>query len=264
MNRAFSLVELSIVLVILGLLTGGILAGQSLIRAAELRAANTEYQRYLTAIGSFRDKYFALPGDFGKATDFWGTATACPGISSTPAGGTCNGTPDSTLQPAASTANELFRFWQHLAYAGLIEGTYSGTSGDTTATNYTAIVGTNIPSSKLPNSGWGAATIGLASVADTTYFDGPYGTFFFLGAQTAASLPTTINMKPEEAWNIDTKADDGKPATGKITSLESQAGTSSTTGCSDTAASAAVTLAGSNYSLGNSSIACSLMLKTGY
>lgn len=60
--KAFSLVELSIVLVILGLLTGGILAGQSLIRAAELRAVSTEYSRYITATQSFRDKYFAVPG----------------------------------------------------------------------------------------------------------------------------------------------------------------------------------------------------------
>lgn len=58
-KRGFSLVELSIVLVILGLLTGGILAGQSLIRAAELRAVSTEYSRYATAVQSFRDKYFA-------------------------------------------------------------------------------------------------------------------------------------------------------------------------------------------------------------
>ena len=59
----FSLVELSIVLVILGLLTGGILAGQSLIRAAELRSISTDYSRYIAAVQAFRDKYFALPGD---------------------------------------------------------------------------------------------------------------------------------------------------------------------------------------------------------
>ena len=67
---AFSLVELSIVLVILGLLVGGVLSGQSLIRAAELRSVTTEYSRYTTAISSFRDKYFALPGDMSNATSF--------------------------------------------------------------------------------------------------------------------------------------------------------------------------------------------------
>lgn len=69
--RGFSLVELSIVLVILGLLTGGILAGQSLIRASELRSVSTELQRYSSAIYSFRDQYMALPGDMLNATSFW-------------------------------------------------------------------------------------------------------------------------------------------------------------------------------------------------
>ena len=71
MRKGFSLVELSIVLVILGLLVGGVLSGQSLIRAAELRAATQEYQRYYTATQTFRDKYFAIPGDFNNAQAFW-------------------------------------------------------------------------------------------------------------------------------------------------------------------------------------------------
>ena len=73
---AFSLVELSIVLVILGLLTGGILAGQSLIRAAQLRAVSTEYSRYVASINSFRDKYFGWPGDLRNATAFWSVRLA--------------------------------------------------------------------------------------------------------------------------------------------------------------------------------------------
>ena len=76
MQRGFSLVELSIVLVILGLLTGGILAGQSLIRASELRAVSTEFQRYVAAVNTFRDKYFMLPGDMSNATAFWGEDAA--------------------------------------------------------------------------------------------------------------------------------------------------------------------------------------------
>ena len=85
MQRAFSLVELSIVLVILGLLTGGILAGQSLIRAAELRSVTNEFQRYIVATQSFRDKYFAAPGDITDAHRFWtsaggnGANAACQG-----------------------------------------------------------------------------------------------------------------------------------------------------------------------------------------
>lgn len=63
LRSGFSLVELSIVLVILGLLVGGVLTGQSLIRASELRKFMNTMERYKAATYTFRDKYFALPGD---------------------------------------------------------------------------------------------------------------------------------------------------------------------------------------------------------
>src|SRR3569833_319215 len=78
LKAAFTLVELSIVLVILGLLDGGVHTGQSLIRAAELRSVTTQYQRFLTAVQTFRDKYFALPGDMTNAHSYWGIAIATP------------------------------------------------------------------------------------------------------------------------------------------------------------------------------------------
>ena len=97
MKNAFSLVELSIVLVILGLLTGGILGGQSLIRAAELRSVSTEAARYTTAVYSFRDKYMALPGDMPNATAFWGAAPDCSAQTASGAS-TCNGNGDGMLR----------------------------------------------------------------------------------------------------------------------------------------------------------------------
>jgi prepilin-type N-terminal cleavage/methylation domain-containing protein len=83
MKKGFTLVELSIVLVILGLLAGGVLAGQSLIRAAELRSVTTQLEQYSTAIYAFRDRYFAIPGDEEFARRAWhavidGDAVASP------------------------------------------------------------------------------------------------------------------------------------------------------------------------------------------
>jgi len=129
-KHAFSLVELSIVLVILGLLTGGILGGQSLIRAAEMRSISTEHARWVAAAQTFRDKYFALPGDMSNATKFWGTADAAScSLTSTGDARTCDGNGNGVLNYSFSgnTAHEHFRFWQQLANAGLIEGNYSGT-----------------------------------------------------------------------------------------------------------------------------------------
>jgi prepilin-type N-terminal cleavage/methylation domain-containing protein len=130
-KRAFSLVELSIVLVILGLLVGGVLSGQSLIRAAQLRAITAEYSRYVTATQSFKDKYFALPGDMNNATSFWGAADGSTGLTAACFGAagtgtqTCNGDGSGTIYPT-SASDESLRFWQHLARAGLIEGSYTG------------------------------------------------------------------------------------------------------------------------------------------
>lgn len=216
--RGFSLVELSIVLVILGLLTGGILSGQSLIRAAEIRAVTTEYGTYATAVHTFRDRYMAIPGDFKDATKFWGKDNAAcsgdTGTASTP--GTCNGNGNGMFTGAlfgsANTSSEVFQFWKQLSLAGLIEGSYSGLAGATSGAS--VVFGSNIPPSKLGNSGW---SVNYLSAADNSaQYNMSYGNTFYFGLATTSSLTGGKALKPEEAWNIDTKVDDGRPAYGKV------------------------------------------------
>ncbi len=219
-HKGFSLVELSIVLVILGLLVGGVLSGQSLIRAAELRAVSTEYQRYYTASQTFRDKYFSIPGDFRDATRFWQrqTATAdCATNSSaaTNAAGSCDGDGDGFIEfaPAASNSGELFQFWRQLALAGLIEGTYSGLT--TAVSTGEAVPGTNVPRSKISSTGWSVDNIGNYA-GDGQNFAADYGNRLNFGKVFAGGPTVGGGMRAEEAWNIDTKVDDGRPATGKV------------------------------------------------
>lgn len=245
MKRAFSLVELSIVLVILGLLVGGILAGQSLIRAAELRAAATEYQNFSTALNSFRDKYFAIPGDFNRATSFWPS--------------TVNGDGNGLIgnSAAATTSAENFQLWNHLALAGLIAGQYSGLSGSCATC---ATVGTNIPTSRITNGGWFAWYWGTVGATSTQSFTLPadYGNSFALGAITA-TWPEGALLKPEEAWNIDTKIDDGKPAYGRIVARywNNQCTTPNSGGASTTNLDA-------SYYLANNALACALYFIRAY
>lgn len=215
MNKrtAFSLVELSIVLVILGLLVGGILAGQSLIRASELRAVTAESQRWAIALHAFRDKYFALPGDFSAATTIWGlqAASNC-GTTRSSGAATCNGDGDGKIL-SSSNSNEPFRAWQHLANAGLIEGAYDGLAG-TAALGDNSATNTGQPRSKLGGGYW---YIGSFGDQTTGYFAYNYDNILQLGASAGAGAsPSGAVFKPEELWNIDTKTDDGKPGTGKL------------------------------------------------
>lgn len=218
MNRGFSLVELSIVLVILGLLTGGILAGQSLIRASELRALTTESQQMVTSLHTFRDKYFALPGDMTNATSFWGKdSTYCngqPGIANAVTG-TCNGNGSGIWDTAGAgnVTDERFQAIRQLALAGLMNGSYTGITG--AGGTHHCIADVNCPRSKLNQGMWGSA-YGTTASADTFAYAVDYGNYLIVGAPIANSGPFGELLKPEEAWNIDTKMDDARPAYGRV------------------------------------------------
>jgi len=223
-SSAFSLIELSIVLVILGLLTGGILAGQSLIRAAELRSVTTQSERYLTTVYTFRDKYFTLPGDMANATQFWGAAstnqTTCRTTDSrtlSDAKLTCDGNGNGTIgESAGGYTFERFRFWHHLANAGLIEGSYSGIidSGST----LDATPNFNVPAAKIPNAGF-SLQYSSTSPEFFSNFSG-YSHVIYVGGERAGNTYAPIFV-PSEVWNIDTKLDDGNPAMGRIQSSPS-------------------------------------------
>lgn len=221
-QSAFSLVELSIVLVILGLLTGGILGGQALIRAAELRGVSTDNAKLMAALYSFKDRYFHYPGDMPNAAQFWGAADGNDGlgndcrvvVSNGPA--TCSGNGDGLLMDWTTTMpNEMMRYWQHLANAGLIEGSYTGVQDGTTT--YASTPGLNVMRGRISNSGY-AILFGTGSQRDilrngtADHFTDRFGdhTLIF-GATRANDRPLGPIATPQELWNIDTKLDDGKP-----------------------------------------------------
>ena len=221
-ESGFSLVELSIVLVILGLLVGGILSGQSLIQAAELRAVTSEFQRYATATQAFRDKYFFIPGDMNNATSFWGkSATYCNGDTGTAtAAGTCNGNGDGLFtigSGGGNSSSEYLQFWHQLELAGLIEGTYTGASSAGGWISSTA--GVNVPKSKLNNGAWAIENPTWSEMGDSITFFTKMGNSFMFGAIVSGASPYGPLLTPQNAWNIDMKLDDGKPGYGKIVAL---------------------------------------------
>lgn len=216
-QTGFTLVELSIVLVIIGLLIGGILGGQELIRASELNSIATDIEKYKVAVNAFKLKYNALPGDIRNATAYWGTSSGgCPSGTGTGTQ-TCNGDGNGRVDfGATATWFEPLRFWQHLSNSGIIPGNYTGTAG---ALAYTLCgygdhrLGTNSPLSKVSNTGYAAVYLGAYSGL-AYMFDGDYGNSFIYAAQTDGCEPVTSALSPIDASSIDTKIDDGKPGMG--------------------------------------------------
>ncbi len=218
-NKAFTLIELSIVLVVIGLVAGGVLVGQSLIKAAEIRSAVTQMSNFQIAANTFKDKYFYFPGDLPNATSFWGdNGTHCPdGAIADTTPGTCNGDGDGTVTEKAAAAGEESEghmFWNHLMYAGLIEGTYTGIAGPANVVD--DLPGENVPISQIAN---GCYHVDSNNPGNGERYNISYGRYMLEFGADGGGADNDCDGKlllPIDAFNIDDKMDDGHPAYGKI------------------------------------------------
>lgn len=195
-QKGFTLVELSIVLVIIGLIIGGILKGQELIGNAQIKNVVSQSQSYQAATAAFRDKYSALPGDVVTANLL---IPGCTGICAPTAATLGDGIIGVTTAVAATTVNagvENIAFWQQLTAARFI----GDVELSTTATTY----GTRFPSAAtgggfqaLHNSATGRSILRLAGTV-------------------GAVLATNGALRPDQALQIDSLLDDGKPNNGAV------------------------------------------------
>ena len=138
-NQAgFTLIEIAIVLVIIGLLLGGVLKGQELINSAKVKNIATDFRNIPVFIYGYQDKFRALPGDDALVvTTHLGTASGAT-LATTPT--TCNNNVPGTGLGGSCTANGLIDgywnsttltdesqlFWQHIRLAGLAPGPTAG------------------------------------------------------------------------------------------------------------------------------------------
>jgi len=111
-QSGFTLIEIAIVLVIIGLLLGGVLKGQELINSAKVKNLATDFKNTPVFIYGYQDKFKALPGDDRNAL------THVSGVAAT---GTANGLIDGLWLPAA-VGDESALFWQHVRLANLAPG----------------------------------------------------------------------------------------------------------------------------------------------
>lgn len=212
-------------LAVIGLLVGGILGGQALVRGANVQKVLTDAKLYATAKEQFRQQYGQLPGDFKTATSVWGddnAACADAGITNgTP--GTCNGDGDGYIYyaTAINQTSEQFQLWKQLKLAGYIGGDYTGLNGPDGA-NYDAVPGLNSPATSIKGATfWHYGYWGTVAADGTTFYAGNYTNAMTYGTRVAGGWPYAGAISPAEAKNIDTKGDDGLPGFGNIRTLVS-------------------------------------------
>lgn len=111
----FTLIEISIVLVIIGLLLGGVLKGQELIENAKIKRMNNDFSGVASATYSYLDRYSAIPGDDPNANGRWDSG------GTTVKSGDGKGSLDGAWN-ATTTASETASFWDHLRRSNLIVG----------------------------------------------------------------------------------------------------------------------------------------------
>jgi len=202
-EAGFTLVELAVVMIIIGLLIGGVLKGQELISNAEVTATVSQIKGIDAATTTFRDMYDAMPGDMLTPTTRLPNCAAAPCV--TPGNG--NGFVDSQLPGIAIIlANENASFFDHLAHADLMTG-ISANGGLITTWGIIypqAEVGGGFHPAYHPGGALGSsANAGVGHWLSLTQ-----------GVAGAVMNPTVIT--PNQAFRIDNKIDDGNPITGTV------------------------------------------------
>lgn len=274
-QHGFTLVEISVVMVIIALIVGGILVARELIRQAEVRSVTADTQKIQSAIYAFQKKYDYWPGDFPRAQTYWGThSEGCPVstiINPTPQSTTCNGDGNGKLNPPAgghvcttsitgsSYEQEPYRLWQHLSNAEMYPGLYTGVHGPGGILH--GVPGTNIPlSTKIAGVGFQLMNFGEVPSTDIGWLaDVPFGNVLFIGMEDETGdgvinpcyEPNYPFLSAQETYDLDIKIDDGRPGSGNLRTFWPN----DTRKCADSN-----TVATASYADGTNPNGCSLVM----
>ena len=197
----FTLIETSVVILIISMLLACIAVGGSLIQEAKTRAIISDFADISTGYKAFKVRYDSVPGDMINATSYWPNGTCAVTTSD------CDGNGNAIID----TQYESMATWRHLSLAGMANYGLEPFSSNTTIM---LIIGTDIPASRVEGGGYmmvsGDTTLlGIdAAIKSSLWNDGTNAVF--IGRQI---LPNSVYLNRGaltglQAFNIDQKADD--------------------------------------------------------
>lgn len=224
-QKGFTLVELSIVIVIIGLIIAGVTAGQTLVKQAQLRSILTQADQIRSSVNAFKLQYNNFPGDINNASTYWSTGCNAAGTGASVAA-ECDGDGNKQIKMnAGDNTDEGYEAWLHLSKANLFPGAF------VPGTAVTGTINTNIPASKYTGAGM---TIGYDTSTNLGANAPAIGKNVILfGAQVSSAIASGPFLSAPQASSLDTKADDGNPLKGSIVGNGTGTATGST-GCRDT------------------------------
>ncbi len=200
-KKGFSLLELSISLIIIGLIFAGVTAGALMIKHMKLRALVAQFEEYESGINLFHLKYNSLPGDF---------------IDADPLGIGTNGNGDGII----SWEDEQYYFHAHLGNAKMIKGSYTGIGVGVSSDE--PELGQNVANTKF--SGVGLSVYNSTPYVGTAFYTLDYGKNMLSVGQPCLTCPliksTNANwFSPQDSSKFDAKFDDGLPGGGRILAM---------------------------------------------
>jgi prepilin-type N-terminal cleavage/methylation domain-containing protein len=214
-KAGFTLIELSIVLVIIGLIVGGILTGQSLIEIANMRGQISQIEKFQTAANTFRVKFGYLPGDIPDPTaSSLGLVARGSYGGQGDGNGIIQGTNGGSIPLGiGQMGGETAVFWRDLSAAALIDGNYSKAQS---ASNAYALPDGYLPPAQFGGRAFVYVYSGGAGIPTISNQKNYFGISTCNQVSNAWQLFSTPSLTVRQVFAIDTKVDDGLPQSGRV------------------------------------------------